>query len=49
MNKRRDYKEKRITRRGNSREEEIHKKRKFTGRGYSREEEIHKKRVCKKR
>ena len=37
---RRDYKEKRITRRENSREEEIHKKRKFTRRGNSQEEDL---------
>ena len=40
INKRRDYNEKRITRRGDSREEDIHKKRIFTRRGYSQEEDL---------
>ena len=39
INKRRYYNEKRITRRGDSQEEEIHEKRILTRRGYSQEEE----------
>ena len=40
INKRRDYNEKRIPRRENSQEEEIHKKREFTRRGNSQEEDL---------
>ena len=42
---RRDYKEKRITRRENSREEEIPKKRKFTRRGFVRKGKINEEKV----
>ena len=42
---RRDYKEKRITRRENSQEEEIHKKRIFTRRGFVRKDEINEEKV----
>ena len=45
INKRRDYKEKRITRRGNSQEEKIHKKREFTRRGFVRKDEINEEKV----
>ena len=45
INKRRDYNEKRITRRGDSREEEIHKKRIFTRRGFVRKDEINEEKV----
>ena len=41
----RDYKEKRITRRGNSQEEKIHKKREFTRRGFVRKDEINEENV----
>ena len=45
INKRRDYNEKRITRRGDSREEDIHKKRIFTRRGFVRKGEINEENV----
>ena len=45
INKRRDYKEKRILRRGNSREEKIHEKRKFTRRGNVRKDKIKEEKV----
>ena len=45
INKRRDYNEKRIPRRGNSQEEEIHKKREFTRRGFVRKDEINEEKV----
>ena len=45
INKRRDYNEKRITRRENSREEDIHEKRIFTRRGCVRKDEINEEKV----